>query len=132
MIKKRFLETSGFREFFQSLSDFDKKNVKKIIEKIRERVEYNILKPDSFLRYEFAGTRKERRERLRVFYRVCEECRRLGHDKIEGRCHDCPREDDIICLIWGDDIRDDETYKDKTMLDRPGAKIDKRSNEFCE
>ena len=90
--------------------------VMKAIEKLKQHAERT-----SFLQWEFAGNRKLKFSKVRIVYRICKECRQLGHDKKYGRCDNCIRQDDVINLIYGD-LRGDDTYS-KSETDREDAKI---------
>lgn len=128
----KFVMTDAFDEFYRGLSPSNKEIANKVIKKIKNKIEYDVYKTEKFLQYDFAGTRRERVGRFRIFFRICKECRSYGHDSKYGRCRKCLRQDNLVWLILGDECRDEYTYKDKEMLEKNNSLSKENPTEFKE
>ncbi len=126
----KFVMTDAFDEFYNGLSPSNKEGVKKVIEKIKHNMEWDVYKTKKFLQYDLAGVRREKVSRFRVFFKICKECRTLNHDSKYGRCVKCARQDNVVWLIFGDECRDEYTYKDKEMFDRKDSLSKEDPAEF--
>lgn len=126
----KFVSTDAFDEFYGGLSPGNKEMVKKVINKIKEKIGWDVYKTEKFLQYDLAGTRRERVGRFRIFFRICKECRDYRHDSKYGRCGKCLRQDNLVWLIMGDECRDEYTYKDKKMFDKNNSLSKENPTEF--
>ena len=115
----RFKQTEAFKKFLESLNKSEQEIVKKALRKLKDTVDHERRK-STFLQGRLAGTRKFRFSQVRIFYRICNECRELNHDKIYERCAWCERADDLINIIDGD-MRGSDTYRDTGMFDKHAA-----------
>jgi hypothetical protein len=70
----------------------------------------HIIRQAPFLKGPLAGIRKWRTaDDIRIYFRICKDCRTSRHDVRYRRCHDCERDDNLIILV-DIAIRKDDTY----------------------
>ena len=105
-------------EDFNALQKCNQERVLKELRKIKEFPMQHILAKAKFLKGEYKGIRKWSSGRIRIYLRVCKDCRNLSHDKHYGRCDGCERQDDLIVLAdvayRKDDTYDGLDFDDKT------------------
>ena len=125
----RFKKTPRFTKNFNDLEKKEQENVRKELKKLNEMPHEHICKRSPFLKGEFSGTRHYSFGRLRLYFRICKECRQLKHDTLYKRCDGCERKDDLINLI-DVQIRKDNTYTTGLKnLDKEDAKSFEDCNE---
>lgn len=120
----RFHRSDKFQENFDNLPKQYQERVRKELRKIKEFPIEHILHKAPFLKGEFAGIRKWRTaDDIRIYFRVCKDCRNYNHDKQYKRCDNCERADDLIILV-DVAIRKDDTYDNLDFNDKESKKFD--------
>lgn len=117
----RFTSTPRFKENFINLQKNSQAIIRKELEKLKEMPIEHIMKRSPFLKGIYAGVRHYSFSRIRLYFRICKECRQIKHDSLYKRCDGCERKDDLINLI-DVQIRDDNTYKNLKSFDKDDAK----------
>ncbi|MCX6821076.1 MAG: hypothetical protein NT016_03955 [Candidatus Aenigmarchaeota archaeon] len=105
-----FRQRKRFSKNFEGLSKEGKEILTKELRKWKIMGIEHIKYRSKHLKGEYAGIRKISLGRMRLYFLICDECRKLGDDIKYGRCKKCPREPDLINLVDVIEFRREDTY----------------------
>jgi hypothetical protein len=106
-----FRQKKRFTKDIEEMSREGKERVLKELRKWKEMGIEHVKYRSEHLKAQYGGIRKTAFGRIRIYFIICDECRKLGHDKRFGRCEKCPREPDLINLVDVIEFRRDDTYE---------------------
>lgn len=92
------------QEFARILASKKKKDIEfvKAVKEAIPRILENPYLNDSWMGYEYAGMHKKYIKGptgYRILFAICEECRKLGHDK-RLLCSDCTQNNDLVVVFF--------------------------------